>query len=184
MRAVQNLIQLVAIDNAQVQDLVWVIDESQSYTAVPPGTLQSLPGRSVGWFPADYAASGATALATLGSDSPANIQVVTLQNFLPNIFLNITLRATVIIVVSATRNVSGSGDIVLDGNIATDGSGLPTVTFSAASSFVSRLPAGLVGATAAISATANGFTISATRPTGVPCKSWARWNIAEFLQVS
>ena len=87
-----------------------------------------------------------------------------------------TLGCRVVMYTDADHTVAGSIDLVIDVNIATDGSSVATSTLTGTPSpDTSRLPAGLAGATATVAASAGGFTISATRPTGVACHAKARW---------
>jgi hypothetical protein len=70
---------------------------------------------------------------------------------------------------------SGSIDETVDCHVVTDGSGVATVTIQGTQyPDVSRLPAGLAGATAALVTTTGGVVVQATRPSGVNCVARAR----------
>jgi hypothetical protein len=81
---------------------------------------------------------------------------------------------------------AGWMDIIAPVNIVTDGSSVCTCTFlnTVIPDLLSGLPSNLAGATCTVSATANGFTIYASRPAGTACHSWAKWWINNFLDTT
>jgi hypothetical protein len=96
-----------------------------------------------------------------------------------------TLNATVILYESNVLTNVGSIELTTDLYIVTSSGGVATVTVQGSvSPDVSRLPAGLTGAIMSVAAATGGFSISATRPTGVTCSTFVDWTIKRFSQLT
>ncbi len=97
----------------------------------------------------------------------------------------VSLGCRVTIYKDSDHTVAGYMDITVMVNMVTDGSSAVTSTFTITPvPDLSQLPSGLAGATCTVAASTGGFTISATRPTGVACHAFARWWVNRFEDVT
>jgi hypothetical protein len=92
-----------------------------------------------------------------------------------------TLKTTVVIWQTADPTNVGSMDFNTDLYIATSPTSVATVTLKGTlARDLTRLPAGLSGATMTVAPSTGGFEIKATRPTGVACSCTAEWWCKRF----
>jgi len=92
-----------------------------------------------------------------------------------------TLKTTVVIWQTSDPTNVGSMDYNTDLYIATSPTSVATVTLKGTpATNVTRLPAGLSGATSRVAASTGGFTMYATRPTGVACSTTSEWWLKRF----
>jgi hypothetical protein len=148
-------------------------------TTLPPGCVSA--GAIVSIFKGGQNAAD----VNLGTNASTPVLAVTLGGLAPNSKYNATLGFRTVMWQGGTESNSGSMDTVVDLYITTDGASVATVVFQTAPfADASRLVAALAGATMTAAATAGGFTISATRPTGVNCDCRAKWWVVEFENIT
>ncbi len=137
------------------------------------------------WYRVLTAWNGET-LATV--DLPTDALTAVLVETFPKLAFNATYQALlgvrVDVYLDATPATNASIDIAVCCVVTTNGAGVPTFAFqSVPVPDVSLLPAGLFGTTATVAASAQGFTISATRPAGVHIRANAEWWIERLRRI-
>lgn len=118
-----------------------------------------------------YLASGVD--TTLSTDASTVTLICAIPGLLPSTNYTCTVGIRTTIWKSSDLTVCGEIDETVGLYILTDGSGVATSVTVLGTQYadVTRLPAGLFGATGKITATASGFQVEATRPAGVACKA-------------
>jgi len=90
----------------------------------------------------------------------------------------------VFVYTDADHTVGGAIDIVVGMSITTDVNALATCTLSGTPiPDTSNLPISIAGASATITTSAGGFTISATRKSGTACHARGKWWVNTFEDV-
>lgn len=124
------------------------------------------------------------AAVDLSTDASTAVLPATFPKLAFNATYQGLLGVRVDLYLDATHTTNASIDIAVCFNVSTNGAGIPTFTFqSVPIPDVSLLPAGLFGSTATVAASAQGFTISATRPAGVHVRANAEWWIERMRQI-
>jgi hypothetical protein len=134
----------------------------------------------------DALIDGATSAdVTLSTDAATTVASQLFSGWGSSKHFNVTLGFRATVWQSGDVTVSGSIDETVDCHVATDGSGVATVTIQGTQyPDATRLPGGLSGATAALATTTGGVTVQVTRPAGVACKSRARVFVARREEIS
>ena len=117
----------------------------------------------------------------LGSDGLKPVLPVVIGGLDPSSRYSVTfdLRSTIY-----TAGASGSMNILIDAEVATDGVSVATVSLNTAPfADTSRLPPALVGATMNVAPSAGGFTVEVARPIGVASDARAKWLVLAFEKI-
>lgn len=124
------------------------------------------------------------ALSTNNSTSILSVLLTTANLALSTIYQT-TIRSTVVFYEDSSPEITGSVDLTSDMTVTVDPAGNIFCGFSATQSpDLSRLVGtALSGATVSFSASANGFTINATRPSGIACHARCTWTTNYFESV-
>lgn len=106
----------------------------------------------------------------LDTDAAHTFPPTIIRGLLPNKHYQVELLFSVIIYKDSDHTINGAVDFTIQGNISTNNSSVATLTLNTIPiPNISYLPIGLGGAKAAVTTSAGGFTISATRPSGIAC---------------
>jgi hypothetical protein len=110
---------------------------------------------------------GSTVDLALSSDAVTSFPIKTLNGLAASHKFTATLGVRIVQYDDSDHTIAGSIDITTDVNIVTDGSSVATVTIpNTIVPDVSRLPSGLAGATATVTAATGGIVVYATRKAG------------------